>query len=54
MPRAEKIDDYFARLIKTFELTDKIAYMQISNVYKENLVDVGIGFYHDIDALRII
>lgn len=55
MHRQEKIEQFTDRLIKHLGLEAKIAYMQLSNVFRyEGLVDFCFGMYFDEDALSLV
>jgi len=55
MNRHEKIEQFTERLIKHIGLEAKVAFMQLSNVYREEgLVDFCFGMYFDEDAFAVV
>jgi len=54
MNRQDKIEHFTERLIRHLGLEAKVAFMQLSNVYRdEGLVDFCFGMYFDEDAFAI-
>lgn len=53
-PRSESIDAFIERILREWNLEGKVAYMQLSNVFKDELVEYSVGFMYDEDAYRIV